>query len=76
MSDTAYSVQSKCPQCGGTGMVITSSGQDGQEIPCNWPGCENGWVSCGQVILPVNIVTVLTQLRDKLDEIEAKIDAL
>lgn len=39
----------KCPQCSGTGKFQSAHGEGGSEIECNWPGCENGFISQGRI---------------------------
>jgi hypothetical protein len=62
----------KCPQCHGTQLFQPSSGEGSEPIPCNWPGCEQGYVEFGGFIINPS----LDVLNTKLDTVLAKLDEI
>lgn len=62
----------KCTQCGGDGQFEIGSGQHQQTIPCNWPGCVNGYIQCSKIILDPG----LDDIMDKLNDVKEQCDAI
>ena len=66
----------KCTQCSGTGEISTSSGTNGQVIPCTWPGCVGGYIEIGNTKLDPGIDDVMDKLNDVIDKCNDILEAV
>lgn len=76
MAETIILYQ-KCSQCNGTSTFQPAHGPNGQSMPCNWPGCENGYINYGTFTLNPSLTDLMDKndiTHDKCDIIQGKCD--
>lgn len=61
-------IYKKCEQCSGTGTFQSSHGQDGSPIPCNWPGCDAGYIEYLKYNLNPGIDDAIDKCNDIIDK--------
>ncbi|MFX0022195.1 MAG: hypothetical protein ACFE9S_07700 [Candidatus Hermodarchaeota archaeon] len=66
----------KCPQCNGTGTFQSAHGVNGSSMPCNWPGCVDGYTSFSKMTLDPGVDDVINKCNDIIDKCNDILEAL
>ena len=67
----------KCTQCNGTGVFDPGhGGETSSPIPCNWPGCVDGYIQQGKSVHDPGNDDIMDKCNDILDKCNDILDKL